>query len=376
MNNNHSLKYLLQQANKFWGSIEKSKEWDPIGLISPYFPTQFNPSASHHQIYEILNRNVLPPFQEIRYVTEKVFRVSDVQLVGDQTHLSIFRMFGVVKFLKPTKDYIPINETRLFLEHIFNFLKTIGIVNLDKFYITIFAGGYINGQYFPPEEHLVDIFKSLGIKENQIIPLSGTSQFLFPSIENDLAGPRCDLYIKDEKTGIFIEISTIDTLPFIRKEGKVRRNDNFYLLGFYFGVERLLSILNGSFDVWKIEPLYSLLERFSSILFQNKPDKYLIINTLFSTILKQLVDKATAILFITNAGQKIDSSSRGRILRNIVKDFIRMLMDLCGDFDFNLLKKIFDLTSDAYLLTTEDKLDSQLTLQVIKNYLHTKNRET
>lgn len=341
-----------------------AEKWQPAGLISEYFPTQFNPSATHHQIYEILRGKAEAPLFKTKYVIESVFRVNDIDLVGDRTHLSLFKMLGAVKFIKPCFGDEFLKERIEFFENFFRFLKIFDF-SFNKIFITYFSGGKIDGNDFKEDDIRIYLEKFLGNPEN-IIPLKGTLQFLYPSSKEltDLAGPRCDIYIKTDDG--FFEIATVDMLPYLLEKGNVRQNEKFFLLGFYCGIERLISVKNKTFDVFKIEPLKILTENIFKILFPLNKNKNIF--EICLPLLKKLTDRAISIITIVSSGQKADSSSRGRILRNLIKDFLRTIKDLYGDFSADLISGIFAKVKSNCQPFSYYNMDPQKTVLMVKEF--------
>lgn len=326
-----------------WSSLGY-QEWASTGLCPkiPPFKSIFNPSATHVQIYNILQRDI--PWEKKGYfVIEKVYRHTDIGAVGDYSHLSFFYMFGAVNLIPanlPRREYGELQFE--FINKVINFLNLFNFKKNDLI-ITYSKGGTILGHDISEDILSKEMIKLNGISDNNIIGMKGTSNFLYnPKFEIDIAGYRCDFYLKIKKR--FIEIATLDFAEYLSGKPIIEKNNEFVLFGFYAGIERLLSINYGG-NIWGIPYLRKLIDKVTSYLEeQYETENSDLLLKLNEKEIKTFVDRLRAICHIMAAGQKIDNTGRGNILKRLIQDIIRFFNVFLGQIYQDLITSlVFDI---------------------------------
>lgn len=341
--NDLRLKESLEIIKGFWDHKKGYQPWKPAGLCPEVrlFKNTFNPSATHVQMYKILKGEQSWEHSNY-YVVEPVYRHPDVGAVGDKSHLSLFHMLGVVQLIPADlPDEAFVYRRREFIGDVVEFLDMLGL-DPQGLVATYFRGGSLLGLELPRDEGLKDLLTERGFLNGNILGMGGTFAFLYmPEKEIDLAGWRSDLYLKCSDNSL-LEIATLDFSEHLSHKGLsgLKKNEKFKLLGFYAGVERLVSTqVHG--DIWKVKDLNELVERLHVLLktrhrYSNGPYFAQIIDR----DVKVFIDRLRAIFHIGAAGQLPDNSDRGQILKRLIQDVNRFCHSYLGEVDHELASEV------------------------------------
>jgi alanyl-tRNA synthetase len=336
----------IQDVRSFW-TRRTFEEWEPAGVCpdSPLFKSQFNPSATHVQIYNILTGR-LPATPRKNFIIESVFRHFDIGAVGDRTHLSFFKMMGVVQILEPQvgRDKL-IATRRQFLHFVLEHLESLGI-SRENLIATYFKGGSIFGQEIPTDTAGRDQLLEAGLHESNLVPIGGTFGFLYTPVKHDVAGYRSDLYFQDS-AGLLCELATLDFCEYLSIDGRMAANDRFLLLGYYAGLERLVSTRYDA-DIWKVPSLERALNL--SVEMLNTRHSYDLSHSVRCIVekdLKVLVDRVRAVSNVLACGQSCDKSDRGNVLRRLIQDIVRIMRTYIGQVDREFLLELASVISET-----------------------------
>mgnify|MGYP005841769215 CR=1 FL=1 len=183
----------------FRGIIEAFKEFarkegfyqkDPIGLLSPVFPDEFNVSAGHDYSFEIFKMPD-PLKDKIHFsLIDTCFRRIDIDRVGYSNHLSLFHiaLFGYAEDTIKIKDSIR-NAVYQFVK----FLTEVLGLSLNKLLITTFGEWKEKNINNQDGLELIKGWEKSGISENRLLILNGRRNF-FLSQSSICAGPTCEVY--------------------------------------------------------------------------------------------------------------------------------------------------------------------------------------
>lgn len=333
--------------DKFNGFVKKkgfvSKE--PIGLISRAFPNEFNVSAGHDYALEIFKAPKPIEFPISYSLMDTCFRRIDMEHVGySNRHLSLFNIALFACSAIKEKMGSCINELisiyTEFLWEILGFPK-------EKLMFTVFDGGQVLDFYLKREKSLFESLIKSGVPNTNILPLKGRRNF-FLAQNTECSGPTCEIYFdRGEKAGNsrFIEIGSINFYKYLfnNKDKNLNLSVN-QIFVCAIGIERTLMVLQNKstiFDIDIIAPLVDILNKnftvFESIIFSNS--------------IKRIIDGIRSAVFILSEGIKPDSSSRGRILRKIIKDIknqMKYLHLLTLDPLKDIEREVIEIYSDFY----------------------------
>ena len=156
-------------------------------MIHPSYPDTFNPCAGHAEITELANSpRLINP--QLWFTIEPVYRHIDSPKVGISSyHLSLFEMLTFV-------DASSVEESskEKIIEESIGLYRMIGI-NVAQLYVTTFGGIKLFGREIPADKESRNIWgKILG--KNRVHPLKSRTNLEFWLLENEQAGPRCEIF--------------------------------------------------------------------------------------------------------------------------------------------------------------------------------------
>jgi tRNA synthetases class II (A) len=198
---------------------------EPTPIVSPFWNSTFTPSSS-----EVFFRH-LQSSHNIKnsiYTCQPCIRITDLPLVNDGWHLSLFHMFSSFKF----EDITVEDEISAFLEFLLEYLEC----SKDKLIFTV-SYNQIDDVDFGR-----DLLIRLGISERQILIRHGSSNYQNGKVVTDLGltasttGPRIEFFFQSP-TGDLFEIGT-----FLYLKAKLEEVEYGKLFGFVLGVERTVGV--------------------------------------------------------------------------------------------------------------------------------------
>lgn len=183
------LKYFEKNSHKIIPSSPLIPKDDPSVLFTSAGMQQF-------KYYYTLD---LSPFKDIHpYLNEplnsqniatcqKCFRTTDIELVGDRSHLTFFEMLGNFSF----GGYFKERALELAFNFIFNDLK----VEKERVYFTFYPGDKKKG--IPKDEESLKILKNLKVEDSMIKEGSSEDNFWGPTGVSGPCGRTVEIYIDE-----------------------------------------------------------------------------------------------------------------------------------------------------------------------------------
>jgi alanyl-tRNA synthetase len=253
---------------------------------------------------------------------QKCFRTSDLEEVGDATHLTFFEMLGNFSF----GDYFKKEA----IEYAWEFLTgTLGL-EAERLWITIFEGD----ENAPEDEEAKEHWKAVGVPEGKIFGLPKSENWWGPPGESGPCGPCSEVYYDygveysrgephadpkyapggDEGDDRFIEIWN---LVFNQYE---QRTDGTLVpltqtgIDTGLGLERLAAVMQGVRSVYETDlykPIFDKVREYAGEKVGGTPatDRALYI----------LADHARAMAFLIADGVRPGNQRREYVLRRIVR---------------------------------------------------------
>jgi len=248
---------------------------------------------------------------------QKCFRTSDIEEVGDESHLTFLEMLGNFSF----GGYFKKEAIKLAYEFLFNELK----LNLDKAVFTVFEGN----DSVPEDKESAEIWKELGISENRIKKCGKEDNFWGPTGEEGPCGPTTEIHFNgievwnlvfneyfQDKTGILTPLKQkgVDT---------------------GMGLERLATIAQGKSSVFETDLFLPIV----SLISGNKEKAKRII-----------ADHAKSSVFLIADGILPSNVEKGYVLRRILRRAIRYgkILNLSENFLIPLGQKVIEIYKDVY----------------------------
>lgn len=250
--------------------------------------------------------------------TQKCLRTNDIDIVGDETHLTSFEMLGSWSIGDYGKEQA--------ISYAYDFLTSQEGLNLskDRIWVTAFKGG--NG--LPQDEETAIIWKSIGIPEKRITYL-GVEDNWWSMGEEGLCGPDTEIFYDtkypkkvpegenpgNDPTGRFVEIWNTVFMSYERKNGNLTelptRN-----IDEGAGLERLLYAVNGQtiYETSCFKNSYDLIRSKKNDWHENDERKSRIV-----------ADHLRTSLFILSERPKIypAANDQGYILRRLIRSAVQ-----------------------------------------------------
>ncbi len=297
------------------------------------------------------------PYGDKVATCQKCLRTSDINDVGDATHLTFFEMLGNFSF----GDYFKQETIEMALE----FLNKDCHLPLGKLWFTFFKGT----EGLPKDIESREIFLGLGIPKEKIIGFNKDENFWGPTgnegpcgstveIHYDLTGRVCELKnrcLPNCQCGRFIEIWNLVFNEHYQDREKKLTPLKQKGVDTGMGLERLAMLIQGKSNVFETDLLSPAIEMISLQSKTQNLEKHQRI----------IADHIRSAVFL--AGEDINPSNieQGYILRRVLRRAIRFgkTLGLSENFLIPLAQKIIKTYSGVY---PELQLQEIEILRVIK----------
>jgi len=289
---------------------------------------------------------------------QKCIRTNDLDVIGDTYHHTFFEMLGNWSL----GDYFKKEA----ITWSFEFLTKSLNIPVERLAVTVFAGNDV----IPKDEEAIEIWKSLGIKEDRICPTSDDNFWI--AGETGPCGPDTEMFYfrsDDEIPSKFdpederwVEIWNDVFMQYYKHEdGSVtelpKKNVDTGM-----GLERVVAVLEGVNDnyqssVWK--DIIELIEKISNKSYKGNEKSMRII-----------ADHIRTAVFIAAdpAGIKPSNTDQGYILRRLIRRAIRHASMLEINKDSNWEEEIATAIMDKYKkYYSEIDTNKEVVLEVLRN---------
>ncbi len=302
-------------------------------LIPENDPTVLFTTAGMHPLVPYLLGEKHPEGNKLASC-QKCIRTSDIEEVGDKTHLTFFEMLGNWSLGDPKapdgigSGYFKEKSIKMSYE----FLTSKKYLGLDKKYlaVSVFAGNE-NAEF---DKESYDIWKSLGFSKKRIAKLSQKSNWWGPAGQTGPCGPCTEIFywagdsqtIPDEFNAD--DDNWVEIWNNVFMEFNQVKDGNDYKLSFLkqknvdtgMGLERVLSILNKVNDIYKTEAFSNLIfkiEQLSKKKYNESPE--------ITKAMRIIADHLKAASFILGDDKGIAPSNidQGYIIRRLIRRAIR-----------------------------------------------------
>ena len=294
------------------------KKWHkivPSSSLIPTDPSVLFTTAGMQQFKPYFLGETSPYGKNVASI-QRCLRTSDIDSVGDETHLTFFEMLGNFSF----GGYFKEEAIKLAYEFIFDELK----LPADKIHVTVFAGDPSTslGQGVPEDKESAEIWKKLGIPESKILRGGREDNFWGPTGVEGPCGPTTEIHIGGTEVWniVFNEYYCDKDKKLIPL--KQRGVDTG------MGLERLAMVLQGKKSVFETDLLLPLIrkleEKAHTIVdyapYDKAPKRY-----------RVFADHLRAVAFLIAEGIVPSNKERGYILRRILR---RLMIEGPADIYF------------------------------------------
>lgn len=224
---------------------------------------------------------------------QKCIRTSDIEEVGDESHLTFLEMLGNFSFGGYFK--------REAIEYAYEFMtKELG---LKISYVSIFGGD----EEVPEDKESFEIWRSIGIPEDKIKKFGREDNFWGPTGDEGPCGPTVEIYIND------VEIwNIVFNEYYCRKDGKLEPLETKGV-DTGMGLERLAAVVQGKKSVYETDLFEALVRKIQDT-------EYRIQDTRAERI---VADHIKASVFLIADGVMPSNIERGYVLRRLIRRAIR-----------------------------------------------------
>ncbi|MBE6140557.1 MAG: alanine--tRNA ligase [Firmicutes bacterium] len=286
-------------------------------------PTVLFTTAGMHPLVPYLLGEKHPEGNRLSNV-QKCIRTSDIDEVGDNSHLTFFEMLGNWSL----GDYFKEDA----IKYSYEFLTSENYLNIDKekLYFTCFKGD----ENSPKDVESYNIWLSLGVKEDHIFYLGADSNFWILGSGIGPCGPCSEMFFDTGKEkcsqtcnpdcscGKYLEIWNDVFMQYKKDENGVLSNLSQHNVDTGMGLERTVAVLNGLESVYDIDvfaPLKEEIAKLSGLKYENHKKEFRII-----------MDHIRTATFILGDDHGLTPSNigAGYVLRRLIRRVVRNLIKL------------------------------------------------
>jgi alanyl-tRNA synthetase len=278
-------------------------------LVPKGDPTLLLTTAGMVQIKPYFLGEVKPPSLRLAS-SQKCFRTTDIEAVGDATHLTFFEMLGNFS----VGDYFKKEAIVWGWEFLTERLK----ISPDKLWITIYLD----------DDEAFRCWREIGIPENRISRFGEEDNFWGPAGSSGPCGPCSEIHYDfgpekgcgkpdcrpNCKCGRFTELWNLVFTQYDQDEAGNRTPLPRPNIDTGMGMERLVTIIQGKPSVYETDlfsPLLDCISRLTGKRYGDIPDD--------DTAMRVLADHGRAMTFLIADGVIPGNEGRGYVLRRLLR---------------------------------------------------------
>ncbi len=341
-------KLTSREVRNFYLDFFKSHEHAIIpsaSIVPENDPTVLFTTAGMHPLVPYLLGEKHPAGNRLCDV-QKCIRTSDIDDVGDASHLTFFEMLGNWSLGNYFKDEA--------IKMSYEFLTSPDYLNIpqEKLYFTCFAGD----ETAPRDEESYNIWRSLGVSEDHLFYLSKEHNFWILGSGIGPCGPDTEMFYDTGKPkcsekcdpscdcGKYLEIWNDVFMEYYRDEEGNLTKLKQQNVDTGMGLERIITVLNGYESVYDTDIFQNLkekLEQLSNKKYEDNKKSFRII-----------MDHVRTSTFILGDDHGITPSNigAGYVLRRLIRRAIRHLrkLDLMENSLMDLARVVISDYKDIY----------------------------
>ena len=316
------------------------KEIASASLLPENDPTVLFTTAGMHPLVPYLLGEKHPAGKRLTDV-QKCVRTEDIDEVGDDTHCTFFEMLGNWSL----GDYFKQESISMSFEFLTKYLN----IPVERLAVTVFEGD----ELVPADEEAVEIWKSIGLSEEQIYRYGREDNWWGPAGQTGPCGPDTEIFYDMGKPkcgpscgpschcGKYVEIWNNVFMQFNKQADGSFTELAQKNVDTGMGLERVLTIFNGKTNVYDTELFQPVMKKLEEIL--EREGKSL------STREKRIVcEHMRTTTFILGDPMKISPSNteQGYILRRLIRRIIRLFKK--ADINSNYLCELTEILIGQY----------------------------
>lgn len=316
---------------------------ESASIIPENDPTVLFTTAGMHPLVPYLLGEKHPEGKRLCDV-QKCIRTSDIDDVGDNSHLTFFEMLGNWSL----GDYFKEDAIKLSYNFLINVLK----IDKDRLYFTCFKGD----KDTPKDETSFNIWKSLGVNEDHLFYLPKENNFWILGSGIGPCGPDTEMFYDTGKEkcsaqcdpscscGKYLEIWNDVFMEYYRNDKGELTKLKQQNVDTGMGLERTVTVLNGLDSVYDSDLFVNLKNKIfedSKLNYENHQKTY-----------RVLMDHMRTSTFILGDDKGITPSNvgAGYVLRRLLRRCIRVLKkdNLNDELLTDLAKVVINDYQDIY----------------------------
>jgi len=252
---------------------------------------------------------------------QKSFRTSDIESVGDESHLTFFEMLGNFSF----GDYFKEEAIKLGWEFITKEMK----ISPDRCHVSVFNGD----SEVPEDKESIEIWKSLGLSDNKIKKAGREDNFWGPTGNEGPCGPTSEIYVDN------IEIWNLVFNQYYCHADKTLKPLKQNGVDTGMGLERLVMVVQNAptvFETDLFEPIIQLIPH------RDIPNE--------ARLVRIIADHIRGAAFLIADGILPSNVAQGYILRRLLRRTIRhgRVLNLDKNFPIFLAQKVIEIYKELY----------------------------
>ena len=279
---------------------------------------------------------------------QKCVRTTDIEEVGDNTHLTFFEMLGNWSL----GDYFKKDAISWSYEFLIDKNDGLGL-DPKKLYVTVFEGN----DDAPRDEEAYEIWKNIFVNaglnpDGHIFFMSAESNWWSPG-DNGPCGPDTEMFystagdlgdltneefIKADDEQKIVEIWNDVFMEYEKKDGKVIGKLKQHNVDTGAGLERLATMLQGKTNVYETDVFSSIIDEINSKSEILNPKQIQNSNNQNIKSVRIIADHIRTAVFLIGDGVIPSNTDQGYVLRRIIRRAVRHL-NLLG----NPVSKLEDL---------------------------------
>lgn len=312
-------------------------------LLPENDPTVLFTTAGMHPLVPFLMGEKHPNGTRLVNV-QKCIRTSDIDEVGDDTHLTFFEMLGNWSL----GDYFKEDAIKWSFEFLTD-KKWLGIP-IEKLSVTVFKGD----DDAPADHQAADIWKSLGFPEHRITYLPKSDNWWGPAGQTGPCGPDTEMFYwvgegmapknsnpeTDSKN--WFEIWNDVFMQYSKKADGTYEPLEQKNVDTGMGLERTAAVLQGKKTIYDTELFQPILEKIGSLAKKSYKEK--------QASYRIIADHLRAATMLAGDGVKPSNLDQGYVMRRLIRLAIRhgKLIGIEENFTHIIAKKIIHTLSDIF----------------------------
>ena len=316
------------------------KEIASASLLPENDPTVLFITAGMHPLVPYLLGEKHPAGKRLTDV-QKCVRTEDIDEVGDDTHCTFFEMLGNWSL----GDYFKRESISMSFEFLTKHLN----IPVERLAVTVFEGD----ELVPADEEAVEIWKCLGLSEEQIYRYGREDNWWGPAGQTGPCGPDTEIFYDMGKPkcgpdcgpschcGKYVEIWNNVFMQFNKEADGSFTELAQKNVDTGMGLERVLTIFNGKTNVYDTELFLPVMMKLNEILSEEEKE-------LTEREKRIICEHMRTTTFILGDPMKISPSNteQGYILRRLIRRIIRLFKK--ADINTNFLGELAVILIDQY----------------------------